>query len=51
MPRRLSLHIPLWYPLTSSSPTPSTYSAMKTPDPLSPGPSAFLVETERPPKT
>jgi hypothetical protein len=28
------------------SPTPSTFSAMKTPDPQSPDPSASLVQTE-----
>ena len=34
----------------SLSPTPSTSSAMKTPDPQFPGPSACLVETEETPE-
>jgi hypothetical protein len=33
----------------SLSPTPSTSSAMRTPDSHSPGPSAFLGQTEQTP--
>ena len=41
----MSVHRTLWYPLTPLSPTPSTFSAMRTPDVQTPGPSASQVDT------
>jgi len=40
------LHRTLWYPLTLLSPTPSTFSAMRTPDVQIPGLSASLVDSD-----
>jgi len=50
VPPRLSLHCLLWLCPHTLSPTP-TSSTMKTPDPLSHGPSASLLESEKSQRT
>jgi len=40
------LHLILWYPLTPLSPTPSKFSAMRTPDVQTPRSSASIVDTD-----
>lgn len=49
-PQRVSMHELFWYCLTPLSPTPSSSSPIKTPDPQCPGHSVSLVERAETPK-